>query len=1262
MSEPNDLTPQPAQDGGAATEPAPDAPATDAALARSDDHERDSEPDPGDEPEGVDALLPYPVVGIGASAGGVEAYIELVSNLPADTGLAFVLVPHLNPNHESHLPQILARRTPMPVSEIQSGTRPAPNEIYVLPPKFRATIERGVFHLDARPPNERVPMPIDRFFRSLAADQRNRAIGVILSGADSDGALGLKAIKGEGGIAIVQDPESARFGDMPRSGMLADHVDLVLPPAEIGAELSRLARQFYQPSLQLLEEGNLSPGDEPQFARILALLRTVGGIDFRHYKPGTVRRRTARRMVLRRVESLAEYARLLVESREELRNLHEDVLINVTRFFRDPSVFDALKTEVLPGIFDKRSPDQQVRIWVAGCSAGEEAYSIAICLLEYLAGQPFEPAIQIFGTDASERSIDKARAALYPLSLASEISPERLRRFFVKTDKGYQVSKWVRDLCIFARQNLCNDPPFSRLDLVSCRNVLIYLKPELQRNVLTTFHYAMRPSACLLLGRSESVPETMGLFSAIDRRHKFYSKLGDSSPVFARMTMPDPKTSAPALTMGRLAMESEPQRAADRIVLARHGPPGVIINQDQDIVEVRGHPAPFLAIAPGAPSLHLLRMAHGDIMPVLRDAIRRASDTGVATTEEVSVHRDGAVHEATLEVLPIQLSASQPQHYLVLFVRKPARASAEAVERVTPEGNTGDRVEDPNRELGRLRRDLTTTRQYLQSLIEERDARNQELTAAYEEIQSANEELQSTNEELETAKEELQSTNEELQTVNDELRNRNQALMQASNDLSNLLNSVNVPVIMMASDLTIRQFTPPAERLMRLRASDIGRPIGEIRSNLMLDDIEPLLHEVLESLATKEVEVQDRTGRWHLLRVRPYRTAENKIEGVVLLLLDIDQLRRGQDEVQQARDFARAVIEGVQAPVVVLGGELRVRTANAAFRGLSALSAADLDGRSFSELVSMLWDWPDLRESLEPLLDPANTATLEVEHESTRLSRHFRLIARGVLADGDPLVLIVMQDVTAQRRAERLLESERERLAGQFRSTAEELHRTREELRALAGRLFTSQEEERKRVARELHDDIGQRLAALEIDIERLRGDLPPAPEDVQSALTGLRVRMSDLSNAVRKLSHQLHPSNLEHLGLAAALKSLVEEFGNRRGMVADFRRSRVPDGIPQEVAAALYRVAQEALRNVAKHAGRTHVKVSLEGSAGRLRLTVRDLGEGFDVTGVARRGLGLVSMEERVRLVGGKFAVESALGEGTKVTVTIPLGGESDH
>jgi two-component system CheB/CheR fusion protein len=1207
--------------------------------------------------------LPYLVAAIGASAGGLKAYIDLISNLTTDTGMCFILVPHLAAEHESQLVSILSRYTSLPVSEVQQGVRPEPNHIYVLPPNRGLSIRGGILSLEPRLESDRIPRPIDHFFKSLAYDQKSQAIGVMLSGTNADGAAGLKVIKGEGGIAIVQEPASAQFEEMPRSGIAADHVDLIVPPAEIAHELIRLGRQFREPSLQPLGNGSMRAEDEQPFAKILVMLRSLSGIDFRLYKPTTLRRRMARRMMLIKVDRLADYLRILQGSPQELRDLQDDLLINVTRFFRDADVFDVFKREIVPRIIanrstgDGRAATQQIRVWAAGCSTGEEVYSIAMCLLEILSGDASEPSIQIFGTDASEDAIEKARLGIYPETITSEVSPDRLRRFFSKVDQGYQIAKRVRDLCIFARQNLCNDPPFSRLDLISCRNVLIYLGSDIQRSIISTFNYALRPNGYLLLGNSESLRDHSELFVPADRRNKFYSKVDGAArttlDISPRLTVPDgvsPLRGPQALGWSDIEL----QRSADRIVVARYAPPGVVINDRYDVLQIRGHTSEFLEIPPGAsPSLHLLRMVRETIAGTVRDAVSKAITNDVPVRiENMQMKPSDPASVVTLEVLPIHGMQGRPRCFLVLFIPRPQ----EPAEKVA-DSSARAAGEPGGRDLGQLQEDLNSTRLYLQSLIEERDARNQELTSAYEELQSANEEMQLTNEELETAKEELQSSIEELQTVNEELRNRNLALVQASNDLLNLFNSVNIPVVMLGNDLKIRHFTPPTERMMHVRASDIGRPIGEIRLNLVMDDLEPMLQEVLDNLVAKEVEVKDCSGRSHLLRIRPYRTTDNKIEGLVVVLLDIDQIRRSEEAMRQARDFSQRIIDTVPIPLAVLDQHLAICDTNRAFRALAGTRVQDLERRPFLELTAMLWHLSELRVPFEDLLKAAGSppAGFDVEREGDSGAHIFRVNARYVTAE-PVLILVTLEDVTERKEAERVLQNERQRLAGQVQTVALALDHSKEELRALTASLFTSHEDERRRIARELHDEVSQALAIIEDEIEQLASGPERSAGELRNRLGSLRHGVSELSEEVRRITKGLHPSVLEDLGLAEALRQLVREFGEREGMLVTFADRAVPSHISTEPAAALYRIAQEALWNVAKHAGKTHVKVTLVGVDNAVQLTVRDLGEGFDIGEVRGRGLGLISMEERARWVGGSLQIDSTPGEGTSVEAEVPL------
>ena len=884
--------------------------------------------------------LLYPVVAFGASAGGIQAISEILEKLDPQTGMAFILVSHLAPNQKSFLPEIVERYTRMPVVDVADGQRPEPNHLYVVQPNQSLTIRGGTLRvrdLSAEEPGQRT---IDTFFRSLAADMKNHAVGVVLSGADSDGALGLKSIKAEGGIAMVQSPESAAYSGMPRNSIAADHVDMVLPPAELASELGRLGKQFMRPELRSLEEGQTAPDDEQAFQKILQLLRGISGLDLRQYKPETIRRRMARRMLLLRVERLADYVKLLQMRSDELRQLQEDVLINVTHFFRDLGFWDSLRANVLPTLLQDRPPERPIRIWCAGCSTGEEAYSLAITVLEFLSHSGHDTPVQIFGTDASEASIEAARLGIYPETIAGEVSPERLRRYFVKVDRGYQVSKRVRDTCIFARQNLCADPPFSHIDILSCRNVMIYFNPPLQRQIMLTFHYALEPGGYILLGMSEGLRDYGDVFSTVDRKHKIYMKTGAHLPfnfepqrTYA-ISQQTGATRPPMVEIdGNIWPEQELQRAADRIVLARFGPPGLIIDERMNVLQSRGQTSQFLDITAGAVSWNLLRILKDGLANEVRAAVQQSIRDNVPAVAEATLIEDQRGEERIqIDVIPITSAASRPRCYLILFQVSPDGIHRRITEQAAHPQLT---VDEKERLIAQLRQDLSSTRFHLQSLVEERDARNQELVSANEEIQSANEELQSSNEELETTKEELQSANEELQTVNDELQQRNNVLTQTGNDLTNLLNSVNIPLLMLNSELQIRQFTPPMQRLLSVRAGDIGRSISEIRLQLSIEDLEPILTEVLESLGTREVEVTDKEGRWHLLRVRPYRTSDNKIEGLVVLLLDIDQLRRSQQQLVDARDFARSVVESVPVPIVVLNEDCTIRDSNTAFRDLT---------------------------------------------------------------------------------------------------------------------------------------------------------------------------------------------------------------------------------------------------------------------------------------------------------------------------------------
>jgi two-component system CheB/CheR fusion protein len=839
--------------------------------------------------------LPFPVIGVGASAGGLEAFIDLLGALPPNPGMAFLFVLHLEPHRKSRLAEILSGVTSMPVCEATERVAVEPNHVYLIPPDKNIALADGTITLSPRPPARGHNMPADHLFRSLAAIQKSRAIGVILSGGATDGTLGFQAIKAEAGITFAQDPQSARQPSMPRSAAADGHVDYILPPQEIARQLLLLRRHPYNNELTTAREPLPETGDA--LNEILKLMRGSSNVDFTHYKRSTILRRIQRRMALRNLELVAEYLQLLREDATELHSLYQDFLIRVTQFFRDPAAFEALKEKVFPELVRGRSGDVPIRLWVAGCATGEEVYSLAICLLEYLGGHADKLAIKILATDLSDAALDKARAGVYIDNIEIDVGQERLRRFFARVDGHYHISKSVRDLCVFSRHNMAADPPFSRLDLVSCRNVLIYMDAALQKRVLPVLHYSLNAKGFLFLGASESIGSFTDLFEPVDAKQRIFMKK------FATAVAPLDFSAFPALDGpgrrppreegGALWTALEVQKEADRVVLSRYAPVGVVVDEVGTVVQFRGRTIAFLEPAPGMASLDLLRMLREGLLGDVRTALNQAKSENTPVTKEgVRLIEGNQVRHVRLDVIPFKVPPSGVRFFLVLFEEMPATAAAK------PAAPTEPPALGTDQQVVQIQQELAAVREYLQSVIEEQETTNEELKSANEEILSSNEELQSTNEELQTAKEEAQSANEELATVNDELNHRNTDLARVNNDLINLLGGVNIPIVMVSHDLRIRRFTPQAEKVFNLIPTDVGRPISDIKPNLNLVDLSQLIGTVIDSLAPFEGEVRDKEGRSYFLRIRPYVTLEQKIDGASVVLLEIDAIKKG---LQQAK-------------------------------------------------------------------------------------------------------------------------------------------------------------------------------------------------------------------------------------------------------------------------------------------------------------------------------------------------------------------------
>jgi two-component system CheB/CheR fusion protein len=850
-----------------------------------------------------------------------------------------------------------------------------------MPPGLDLTLSDGVLKLEPRTDTGGRHLPIDHFFRSLAREQTNKGVAVILSGMGSDGTAGLKMVKESGGMTFVQDEPSAQHQGMPCSAIDSGVVDVIATPGKIAEELGRLA-------LSPTFKAKKRPGSENSLKSIFILLRSKTEVDFSQYRKTTIRRRIQRRMVVHQLESLGDYLTFLERNPDEVEALYEELLIHVTNFFREPETFEVLQTVVLPRLLQERGSNDPIRIWLPGCSTGEEAYSLAIVATEFFDGKQEPPGIQIFATDVSDRVLGIARKGIFDQGIESNTSKDRLRRFFTKIEHGYQVKKQIRDLCVFARQNVLRDPPFSRLDLISCRNVLIYFELAAQRKLIPYFHYALKPGGFLLLGGAETVGNFSDLFEPVDQKTKLFSKRSVRSPYLMRMEggLPDP-TSADVLRdfAGQTALiQPHPLRETDQFLMAKYCPPAIVVDNGMRIVQFRGNVARFLDPEPGEASLDLFRMVRTNLEIPLRSLLAEAKkEERPARKERILAEGSGLATFLNLEVVPMSASATRERWFILLF-----EDSHVPVQEVGSPSSKRPGKKGKNTRISQIEQELATTREHLQTLIEEQESINEELRSANEEIQSSNEELQSTNEELETAKEELQSTNEELITLNEELKSGNVELSELNNDLTNLLRSVNIPIVMVDRNLRIRRFTPVAQRTLKLIAADVGRVITDLRADVEIPKLEELVHEVMETLSSKEIEIQDRNGHWYRLQIRPYETTDNKITGAVMILFDINASKRENDHSKRMISYAEAFVETVRNSVFVLDSQLKVEKATSFFYEQFQLTPGETEGLSIYEIGDGQWNFPAVRTLLEEiLLQNSKVEDFEIDHEFHRVGR-----------------------------------------------------------------------------------------------------------------------------------------------------------------------------------------------------------------------------------------------------------------------------------
>ena len=946
----------------------------------------------------------FAVVGLGASAGGLEAFEEFFRQVPDDIGMAFVLVSHLDPTHESILAEILQRATKLPVVEVTDQLAVKPNCIYVIPPNRDLTIFHGVLQLTMPETPRGQRLPIDGFFRSLAEDQGENAIGVVLSGTGTDGSLGLRAILGAGGITFAQDPATAKYDGMPAAAIRSGHVTHVLPVgkmAEVMRSATRLART--RPEVPHTAAGARG------LTQVLAALRSRTGNDFSQYKKSTVVRRIERRMGLHGIESLEVYGRYLKEHPSEVQALFKELLINVTSFFRDPDAFEVLRKDVLPRIFAGKPEGWTFRAWVAGCASGEEAYSIAILLRELMDETHQEFKVQIYATDLDEDAIALARDGAYSPNIVQDVLPDRLRRFFVKTEAGYRVKKEIREMVVFAVQNVIKDPPFTKLDLLACRNLMIYLEPELQDRVIATFHYSLRPGGVLLLSPSESLGHSAELFKPISRKWKLFEVIPSpaSARIVAASAQPwrDPAVAVTAGAPERREKEVDVAELTARSLLQSFAPASVVTDLAGNIVYVHGDTGRYLRPAPGKPSFNVVEMARGGLEVELRSAFHVAARGGrPSVAREVPARVGGSLQPVLLTVRPLGPQGEDAGLLLVSFQERPRSGPARA-----GTGAGASRAKD-GRKVKDLEAALAYSKELLRTTVEEQQASSEELKSMNEELQSINEELQSTNEELETSKEELQSVNEELVTVNAELQAKIEQLGGMQNDMRNLLDNVSGGVIFLDGKLAIRRFTREATKVFRLAAGDLGRPLADIKAETDGDTLLAGARQVIDTLVPWEREMTTAAGVSYLARIQPYRTLDNVIDGVVMNFTDVTVRAVATAAVEEARRVTQNIVDAVREPLVVLDARMTVVSASRAFYALFQVTAEETVGRSLRELGNRQWDIPALREGLTAVLGEGRAFDdFAVERDFPRIG-HRRLVlnARRILRNDPEEQLILL--------------------------------------------------------------------------------------------------------------------------------------------------------------------------------------------------------------------------------------------------------------